>query len=746
MSESKTEKIFREFYQGNDSFIEKADIPKKYGFKSKRKTGKQGYPDFFKECNDYVIVVEAKGDDFSLACEELQFYIENNDKPDIDMIGIAISGQDEFDYSARLSIKLAGQPYKILVRDGKLQKLSDIRLLYIKEKYSDFIDDDELVKVLNKINKIFHNDIKVKDTQRSLFFSGIMIALTDDSFRNSYRYTKEPSQDEINAKKWFVCHKLNENILATISDQISTKVNNLSKEYNWKDCFSFIRNIDYDLDKYIHLISYIEEKIYIPYTFNQKSDILGKAYKIFLSKAGKIDNKNIILTPEHIKQLMIELAQLNVDDVLLDTCTGSGGFLMEGMETMIQLAGNDTNLIKNIKEKQLIGFEIDPTLYALACTNMFLHKDGRSNLIYHDSLISQSKYKGIYDEIVNNIRPCKCVINPPYENNLPISFLSVALNLIQKYGKVIIIMPTPTLNNNKDVAKKLLAFSKLDFVIKMPNNLFSEQGRSVNTSIFGFTKTPHKQNDDVIFYNMEDDGLVSVQHKGRVDKHNKWKNYIHPSVLDALCFTANNASSANNNISRRRIFDSDGNVNFYGYKETCEYSNYVKFSDLFDFGKKGNGVKGTLQSENAIDGDYDFITASEVWKTSNIYEYENGECLVYAVSAGGSLGRCHYVKGVKPYIVSNLCLVLKPKNEGKYPVNLQFYNIYLNKMRKQIVNEIADGTSKLTLKPNVLGDYLIEYFDIDYQNTVAKEYEEAVIRKKVECEQSERDFYSNLNF
>ncbi len=45
-----------------------------------------------------------------------------------------------------------------------------------------------------------------------------------------------------------------------------------------------------------------------------------------MHRAGKIDNKNIILTPDHIKSFMIELARLNVDDVVIDTCTGSGGF------------------------------------------------------------------------------------------------------------------------------------------------------------------------------------------------------------------------------------------------------------------------------------------------------------------------------------------------------------------------------------------------------------------------------------
>ena len=110
---------------------------------------------------------------------------------------------------------------------------------------------------------------------------------------------------------------------------------------------------------------------------DEKQDILGRAYKIFLSKAGKIDNKNIILTPDHIKNLMVDLARLNLEDVVLDTCTGSGGFLMESMEKMIAQAQNNPDTIKRIKEHKLIGFEIDPTLFALACSNMFLHGDGR---------------------------------------------------------------------------------------------------------------------------------------------------------------------------------------------------------------------------------------------------------------------------------------------------------------------------------------------------------------------------------
>ena len=85
---------------------------------------------------------------------------------------------------------------------------------------------------------------------------------------------------------------------------------------------------------------------------------------------------------------MIKLARLSVDDVVLDTCTGSGGFLMESMEKMISLAKGDEKKIDSIKENQLIGFEVDPVLFSLACSNMFLHGDGRTNLLFRSSLLS----------------------------------------------------------------------------------------------------------------------------------------------------------------------------------------------------------------------------------------------------------------------------------------------------------------------------------------------------------------------
>ena len=307
-SETITENIFRNFY-GTGTFIEKSAISKDYGFESKKGNGKDGYPDFFLDKNDYVIIVEAKATKHTDAETEVQLYMEHN-SIEKDIIGIAISGQTEEDYKVTYYKKYFGdEKSSRLDIDDKLMTLSNINKIYKKTKYTELTTDEHLSKTLHMLNKEFQTENIVRDTERSLFFSGLMIALKDKTFRNSYRNIQEPSDDEAKAtnSKLLKAHLLNEAIVEAITRQLKSKINNLSKEYNWKDKFSFIKTIDYSLNHYKKLIRTIEENIFIPFENDEKQDILGRAYKIFLSKAGKIDNKNIILTPDHIKSLMVNI-------------------------------------------------------------------------------------------------------------------------------------------------------------------------------------------------------------------------------------------------------------------------------------------------------------------------------------------------------------------------------------------------------------------------------------------------------
>lgn len=713
-SETITEGIFRAFY-GVSAFIEKSAIPKEYGFRSKKNIDEPGYPDFFYETDKYAIVVEVKPSlkQVNDACNEAKFYAKvNNLKKDI--FAISMAGQTEEEYVAKLFYKIDSDNLKEYDSDGKLIRLEDIAKIYKKIKFTDKISNEALKKKLKELNELFHK-YQIKDTERSLFFSGLMIALKDDNFIGSYRGVKPPneSQQKSAQNKLIPAHFLNEKIIESIVSQISDKVNSYSKEYHWKDRFSFIRNIDIPLDEYINIISDIEKNIFVPFKEDEKQDILSRAYKIFLSRAGNMENKNIILTPDHIKELMVDLARLDVTDKVLDTCTGSGGFLMEALEQLIKLAKGNSTTINDIINNQLIGVESDPTLFALACSNMFLHNDGRSKLIYGSSLLNDSNAEVV--NYIKSLKANKCIINPPYENNLPIQFVEHAIDYLESNGKLIIIMPTTTLNKNLGgKTNEVLKKARLDFVIKMPEHLFSEQKRTVNTSIFGFTKTRHHPSDKVIFYDMQDDGLVSVQHKGRVDKYGKWGK-IKNAIIERIVNNNPNVGS----YEMRAIFK-DGQINCYGFKEQYQDNvNLVRFGDVFN-----TKTKGSLASEDAEPGDYSFITASEDWKTHSSFEHDC-EAIIYAISASGSLGRSHYVNG--KFIASNLCLVLTPKNPKKYPVNMLFYSLYLNALRQTIRNEIADGTSKLTISVDDLDRYMIEYIPLNEQNKIADEYKEKVL-------------------
>lgn len=297
-------------------------------------------------------------------------------------------------------------------------------------------------------------------------------------------------------------------------------------------------------------------------------------------------------------------------------------------------------------------------------------------------------------------------------------------------------MPTPTLRKyqgDSGLTANILNMAKLDFVIKMPFNLFTEQGRTVNTSIFGFTKSKHEQNDEVLFYNLEDDGFESIQHKGRIDINNMW-NDIENEVIDAI----QNSREIKGISEKRKIFNNNI-LNCSGYikLEQDTSRKYVRFGDIFEISKLGE----LASTKNDPSGKYDFITASDEWKKHTSYEHDK-EALVYALSAAGSLGKSQYVNG--KFTASNLCVVLTQKS-NEYPINLKFYNWYLEAIRKQLVSDLADGTSKLTIsREKILPDYYIEYFPIDEQNNFVETYITPYENLQLQLKEEEKKLKSKM--
>jgi type I restriction enzyme S subunit len=123
--------------------------------------------------------------------------------------------------------------------------------------------------------------------------------------------------------------------------------------------------------------------------------------------------------------------------------------------------------------------------------------------------------------------------------------------------------------------------------------------------------------------------------------------------------------------------------------------------------------KGSLQSTKCTPGDYTFITASSEWKTHNEYSHDC-EALVYAVAASGSLGRCHHYSG--KFISSDLCFILRAKDEKKHPINYRFYQNVFRFLKDDIVAKTKAGTSKESISQKRFAAYKLPYIDIEHQS------------------------------
>lgn len=539
MAESKTENLFRGFH-GTDTFVEKHDIPRDFGFQSKRvgSTDVAGHPDFFKEMDGgWLIVVEAKSGapgvktSHAAAEADIRSYMAENAVPHADIVGIAVSGQTK--RSLKVSYFFRKGDTDLIEEIDGLHGLIELKTLarhYNVLAHGDPLSDSELRRFLVNLNERFHKDSRVRDTDRSLFFSALMIALDDSKFRSVYKSQVPPEDPRVVKARY-----LNDEIVGAVTRQLEKKVNSESKMIDWEDRFAFIKTIDIPLAEFKEIITDIDERVHQPSKDSAKHDVLGRAYKIFLSRAGKMDNKNIILTPDHIKTFMVDLAELGRDDVVLDTCMGSGGFLMEAMEQLVAKAKGAKQRIEKIHDHQLVGIERDPVLFALACSNMFLHGDGRSNLIFRDSLVARGKSFDVaeadedFRDYIVGLGPSKCIINPPYEQDNPINFTMSAIEYLEEGGRLVIIMPVNTLSKDHKAAAEILERANLDFVIDMPQQLFFEQQRGVKTSVFGFTKDSngHDPESLVTFIDMEDDGHQVRSGAGRRDT-GRW-----PAIAEA---------------------------------------------------------------------------------------------------------------------------------------------------------------------------------------------------------------------
>ena len=246
-------------------------------------------------------------------------------------------------------------------------------------------------------------------------------------------------------------------------------------------------------------------------------DVMGIFFNEF-NRYKKKSESGQIFTPEHITDFMYRILEVNKNDKVLDATCGSGGFLVKAMANMIQESGGaKTKKAKDIKEKQLYGIEYDREIYALACANMLIHKDGKTNLEQMDARNTDVAGKWIEGRGIT-----KVLMNPPYETRYGcMTIVENVLDSVPPNTDCAFILPDKKLEKTKKAQmKRILSHHRLKKIIKLPEDLFF--GVGITTSIFIFETGVAQNSKDIFACYMESDGLATVKNKGRHDVYGKW--------------------------------------------------------------------------------------------------------------------------------------------------------------------------------------------------------------------------------
>jgi len=556
-NERKTEEIVRDILKANKIRHEKdnsnrviieeqkSDNPRinKLLQNASKKGYADGKPEFIISFSDsnLLIVIECKANITKHKSHNLNKYSEyavdgallysSYLSKEFDVFAIGISGENIGELQIDTYLQIQGENK---ARDLSIKKIYEYQSYFDKLK-EDIIKENTNFQKLQEYSKVLNqklrDDFEFEETHRPLVVSGILLALEDDSFCSAYPQKRKPIE-------------IANLLLTTIKERLERdnigeiKKNTMVLTYDFmKTNTKIITEKNKDGTPNTHfknLIKEIDENI-SPFLRNYKQyDVIGQFYTEFLRYANGDGGLGIVLTPRHITELFTELAEVNKDSVIIDNCCGTGGFLISAMKKMIDETNGDKTKIKIIHKKQLIGIDNNPKMFCLACSNMMLRGDGKSNIYQQDCF-------QVDEEEIKKFKPTIGFLNPPYSKgngHKELVFIENCLGFLQPNGICIAIIPQSCAMNTKKgnlaIKKRLLEKHTLKAVMSMPNTLFEDNDKNAVTCILVFeAQKPHGKNTKTWFGYWKNDGFIKIRPYGRIDYYKTYQNKIKKYWLDS---------------------------------------------------------------------------------------------------------------------------------------------------------------------------------------------------------------------
>lgn len=515
---------------------------------SKRGTGKAGYPEYVAVVNDYVLVIEDKADtdkhvkltdtgilDVSVksvtdyAVNGAYFYAKHiaQNSPFKKVFAIGVSGDAKHHKITPVYVDdREGYTELEPVESFTMFNRLNIYEYYLRNVLKEETDTEKTTAQILKDAAELHEYLRtygtLKDQDKPLVVSGILLALDEIEYggfhMNMLAGDQTPGMRDGDKLMNAIKGRLTRSNVGP-----DAKKDKLLAEFAILQTSFRLNEVNPTLGK--TPLKYFTEFLYDHVFKNIKymkssEDFIGRFYGEFMSySGGDGQTLGIVLTPAHICDLMCDLTDIQPNDVVIDTTMGTGGFLIAAMHKMLSMA-QDEQQKKSIKKKQLHGFELQSNMFAIACTNMILRKDGNSNLECCDFLAKKPAQVQMKGATVG-------LMNPPYSqgtkadpSQYELSFVEHLLDSLTVGARAAVIVPQSSMTGKtKDEQKfkeSIMKHHTLEGVITCNTDTF--YGVGTNPVIAVFTAhEPHPADKVCKFIDFRDDGYEVRAHIGLVE-------------------------------------------------------------------------------------------------------------------------------------------------------------------------------------------------------------------------------------
>ncbi|MCI8306878.1 MAG: N-6 DNA methylase, partial [Lachnospiraceae bacterium] len=201
-------------------------------------------------------------------------------------------------------------------------------------------------------------------------------------------------------------------------------------------------------------LAYIVSEIQKYSLLNTNIDIKGKAYEEIVG-ANLRGDRGEFFTPRNVMKMVVEMINPAIDEKVLDSSCGTGGFLVNAMTHVImklekEFADSigickgdwDSDTVRVFQDKisemaasNYFGFDINPDLVKATKMNMVMNNDGSGNILQTNSLLPPHEWSdefrsklaealGIDKAELRNHNTIGCfdviVTNPPFGSKIPV--------------------------------------------------------------------------------------------------------------------------------------------------------------------------------------------------------------------------------------------------------------------------------------------------------------------------------------